>query len=83
MEITKNIVIDQITITENGIVLYREATRIKEGDKQLSETYHRYSLYPSQNLDGVPKQVVDICNLIWTQDVINKFNDNINSSNES
>ncbi len=28
MAITKETVVDQVTVTENGIVLYREATRI-------------------------------------------------------
>jgi hypothetical protein len=69
MSITKQIVIDQITVTENGIVLYREATRIMEDGKQLSETYHRSSLIPAQDLTGVPANVVAICNVAWTEEV--------------
>ena len=44
MTLTKTTNIDQITVTENGIVLYREATRILENDVELSKTYHRTSL---------------------------------------
>ena len=70
MSLTKQAVIDQITVTENGIVLYREATRIMEDGKQLSQTYHRTSLTPAQDLTGQPANVVAICNVAWTPEVV-------------
>jgi hypothetical protein len=70
MSLTKQTVIDQITVNENGIVLYREATRIMEDGNQISQTYHRSSLTPSQDLTGVPANVVAICNAAWTPEVI-------------
>lgn len=73
MALTKETVIDQITVTENGIVLYREATRIMEDGNQLSQTYHRSSLTPGQNLEGVPANVAAICNTAWTPEVISAY----------
>ena len=70
MAITKTTNIDQITVTENGVVLYREATRIMEDDNELSKTYHRSSLTPGQDLTGQPANVVAICNVAWTAEVI-------------
>ena len=70
MSLTKSTVIDQITVCENGIILYREATRIMEDGKQLSQTYHRSSLTPGQDLTGVPANVVAHCNTAWTADVV-------------
>lgn len=70
MALTKETVVDQITVTENGIVLYREATRIMEDGVQLSQTYHRTSLTPGQDLTGQPEKVVAICNTAWTPEVI-------------
>jgi len=70
MAITKEKAIDQITVTENGIVLYREATRIMEDGNELSKTYHRSSLTPGQDLTGIPANVVAHCNLAWTAEVI-------------
>ena len=70
MTLTKTTTVDQITVTENGIVLYREATRIMEDGKQLSQTFHRSSLTPAQDLTGVPANVVAICNVAWTADVV-------------
>lgn len=70
MSLTKETVVDQITVTENGIVLYREATRIMEDGKQLSQTFHRTSLTPGQDLANQPANVVAICNTVWTPAVI-------------
>jgi hypothetical protein len=70
MSLTKQVVIDQITVTENGIIMYREATRIMEDGNQISQTYHRSSLTPAQDLTGVPANVVAICNTVWTEAVI-------------
>ena len=60
----------KITVTENGIILYREATRIMEDGKELSKTYHRSSLTPGQDLTGVPANVAAHCNTAWTADVV-------------
>ena len=73
MALTKETVVDQITVTENGIVLYREATRIMEDGKELSKTYHRTSLTPGQDLAGQPANVVAICNVAWTPEVISAY----------
>ena len=70
MPLTKETAVDQITLTENGIVLYREATRIIEDGNQISQTFHRTSLVPGQDLTAVPANVVAICNVAWTSEVI-------------
>ena len=67
---TETKVIDSITVTENGIVLYREATRILKDGVEVSKTFHRSSLTPGQDLTGVPSNVVAICNTAWTDAVI-------------
>jgi hypothetical protein len=73
MSLTKTTTVDQITIAENGIVLYREATRIMEDGNQISQTYHRSSLTPAQDLTGVPANVVAICNTAWNAEVVSAY----------
>ena len=80
MALTKEVAVDQITVTENGIVLYRQATRIMEDGKQLSQTYHRTSLTPGQNLTGQPANVAAICNLTWTEAVIAAYQAQVEAS---
>lgn len=70
MTIEKQKVVDQITVTENGTVLYREATRIIEDGNLLTQTYHRTSLTPGQDLTGQPDNVVAIAQAAWTPEVV-------------
>ena len=70
MALTKEVAVDQITVTENGIVLVRETTTIKEDGVELSKKYHRSSFEPEASLTGQPANVVAICNAAWTPEVI-------------
>ena len=79
LSLTKTTSIDQITVTENGIVLYREATRIMENGNQISQTFHRTSLTPGEDLTGQPAQVVAIANAAWTPEVIAAYQAQIES----
>jgi DNA-binding transcriptional LysR family regulator len=81
MSLTKTTNIDQITVTENGTVLYREATRIMEDGKELSKTFHRTSLVPGQNLRGHPANVAEICNVVWTAEVIAAYQAQVDEQN--
>lgn len=75
----KHTVVDQITVTENGIVLYREVTKILEDGVEISKKYHRTSLTPGQDLTGQPDNVVAICNAAWTPEVIAAYKENVNA----
>jgi DNA-binding transcriptional LysR family regulator len=83
MSLTKTTNIDQITVTEDGVVFYREATRIMEDGNELSKTYHRTSLIPAQDLTGVPANVVAICNVAWTAEVIAAYQAQVAASQAS
>ena len=67
---TETKTVDQITVTENGIVLYREATRILKDGEQIAQTYHRTSLTPGQDLTGQPANVQAIATAAWTDAVV-------------
>ncbi len=71
--LTKQVVIDQIEVTEHGHVQVRTATRIMEDGVQLSQTYHRHCLSPGDDLAGQDKKVVAIAKAAWTKDVVAKF----------
>ena len=70
MAFTKSVIVDQITVTEKGHILYREATRVFEDGVELSKTYHRSSLTPGQDISAVPANVQAICNAAWTPEVV-------------
>ena len=73
MSLTETKAIDQITVTENGIVLYREVTRILKDGEQIAQTFHRSSLTPGQALAGVPVNVVAIAEAAWTPELVAAF----------
>jgi hypothetical protein len=70
MALEETKVIDQITVTENGIVLYREATKIIKDGVEIAKTYHRSSLVPGSDLTEVPANVAAIANVAWTPEVV-------------
>jgi len=73
MSLTKTTVVDQITVSENGSVFYREVTRILEDGNQISQTFNRSGLTPAQDLTGIPANVVAICNTVWTAEVVSAY----------
>ena len=77
MALTETKTIDQITITENGTIQYREATRILKDGEQIAQTYHRSSLAPASDLTDVPANVVAIANVIWTEEVVTAYQEQV------
>jgi hypothetical protein len=77
MALTENKVIDQITVTENGTILYREATRILKDGEQIAQTYHRSSLAPASDLTDVPANVAAIANAAWTEEVVTAYQEQV------
>lgn len=73
MPLVKTISVDQITVTENGIVLVRTATVICEDGVELSRTYSRDSYQPGESIADAPAQVVAICSAAWTPEVLAAF----------
>ena len=70
MSLTETKLVDQVTVTDWGHVLFREATRIMRDDEVVTQTYHRTSLTPGQDLTGVPDNVAAIARTAWTPEVV-------------
>ena len=78
MAITKTIVQDRIEALELGPVQVRTATVIKEDGEELSRSFHRHVLVPSDkrsgswedtDISGEDARVQDICTAAWTPEV--------------
>jgi hypothetical protein len=61
--------VDQINVSDNGMVFYRITTQNDEGQV----TYERGSLVPGQNLSGLPAEIVEQCSLAWTPEIISSY----------
>lgn len=73
MALTKEIAIDKIEILENGLIQVRQITRVMENGKELSASYHRWSLVPEDDLTDQDPKLVAIANSMWTPEVITAY----------
>jgi hypothetical protein len=73
MALEKQVTIDKIEVVENGIVQVRQVTRILEDGKELSSSYHRWTLVPSQDVTDQESKVQAVCNAVWTEEVIDAY----------
>ena len=70
MALTKEIKIDKIEIVgDYKAVQCRQATIVLEDGVELSKTFHRYVLNSDDDISKETKEVQDICNAVWTDDV--------------
>ena len=70
MSLDKQVLIDRIEVVENGIVQVRQATIITEDGNQISRTFHRWVITPSQDYSDQEDKVKDICRVTHTPEVI-------------
>jgi hypothetical protein len=70
MSIEKNIEIDQITVTAEGVVMVREVTKYIENGNEISKSYHRASFDPGADVSGQNDKVKQICQAVWTPEVV-------------
>ena len=70
MALTEIKIIDKIEIVQNGTVQVREATCILRDDEEIARTYRRWSLAPASDVSAMPANVIAICNVAWTAEVI-------------
>lgn len=70
MALDKQVLIDQIEVVENGTVQVRQATIITDNGKQVSRTFHRWCIVPSQDYSDQDDKVKAICQVTHTPEVI-------------
>lgn len=69
-EITKT---DKIEVVENNSIQIRTATIIEKDGIEITRTYHRHVLNPTDDITNEDTKVQAIANAIWTSDVINTY----------
>ena len=66
----KSVTVDRIEVLENGCVQVRTKTAIMEDGKQISGTYHRHVVAPSDDYSAEDARVQAICAATHTKDVV-------------
>jgi len=84
MALTKETITDKIEIVnEFKTIQCREATVVKEDGVELSRSFHRHQLRPSEciknvdgsfthtdtDISGEPQETQNVCNAVWTDEI--------------
>jgi archaellum component FlaF (FlaF/FlaG flagellin family) len=73
MSLTKQMVVDQIEVVENGTVQVRTATRILEDGAVISSSLHRHVVVPGADYSQEDVRVKAICAAVHTPAVIQAY----------
>ena len=70
MALTERTAEDKIEIVgDHKMVQVRTATIIERDGVEISRSYHRHVLAPTQDVSGESAEVQAVCNALWTQEV--------------
>ena len=78
MALTKESVQDKIEVLEDGCIQVRTATRVKEDDVLIAETFHRHVVVPGADYSGESDRVRGIAEQVHTAEVIAAYQANVN-----
>tara|TARA_Y100000114_G_scaffold153773_1_gene174459 strand:- start:362 stop:616 length:255 start_codon:yes stop_codon:yes gene_type:complete len=67
--ITKELEVDKIEVVGLWTVQVRTATVVKEGDEELSRSFHRHVVNPDTDLTDEDTRVVAVCTALFTDEV--------------
>ena len=70
MALTEKTIIDKIEILENNSIQVRTANVIEKDGVEISRTFHRHVVNPSDDISEQDAKVQAVCNAIWTEEII-------------
>tara|TARA_R100000152_G_C6771965_1_gene198645 strand:+ start:472 stop:750 length:279 start_codon:yes stop_codon:yes gene_type:complete len=83
MALTESTEYDKIEVVKNGFAIQvRKATVIKKDGKELTRSFHRYTIIPGQlnsgtwtptDYSGEPDEVKAICSAVWTDALVASY----------
>jgi hypothetical protein len=70
MALTEKTIIDKIEVLESNSIQVRTANIIEKDGVEISRTFHRHVVNPSQDISGEDAKVQAVANAIWTEEII-------------
>lgn len=70
MELTEKTIIDKIEILENNSIQVRKANVIEKDGVEITRTFHRHVVNPSDDISQEDARVQAVANAIWTEEII-------------
>ena len=73
MALTKESVIDHITVLEDGQIEVRRADKLKEDGVEIAKAYHRHVVVPGASLVGEDARVRQVGEAVHTTAVVSAY----------
>lgn len=70
MALTEKTIIDKIEVLESNSIQVRTANVIEKDGVEISRTFHRHVVTPSNDISGEDAKVQAVANAIWTEEII-------------
>jgi hypothetical protein len=70
MALTEKKIIDKIEVLENNSIQVRTANVIEKDGIEISRTFHRHVVHPSNDISQEDAKVQAVANSIWTEEII-------------
>jgi hypothetical protein len=70
MALTEKTIVDKIEVLESNHIQVRTANIIEKDGVEISRTFHRHVVNPSNDISGEDAKVQAIASAIWTEEII-------------
>lgn len=70
MALTEKTIIDKIEVLESNSIQVRTANIIEKDGVEISRTFHRHVVNPSNEISEEDAKVQAVANAIWTEEII-------------
>lgn len=70
MALTEKTITDKIEVLENNSIQVRTANIIEKDGVEISRTFHRHVVNPSDDISGEDVKVQAVANAVWSEEVI-------------
>lgn len=80
MALTEKTITDKIEVLENNSIQVRTANIIEKDGVEISRTFHRHVVNPSDDISGEDAKVQAVANAVWTEEIIAAY---IESQNQT
>ena len=81
MALKEKSIIDKIEVLENNSIQVRTANIIEKDGVEITRTFHRHVVTPSQDISGEDAKVQAVANAIWTEQIIAAYLESQNQIN--
>jgi hypothetical protein len=73
MALIEKTIIDKIEVLESNHIQVRTANIIEKDGAEISRTFHRHVVNPSNDISGEDAKVQAVANAVWTEEIIEQY----------